>query len=210
MKNGMKKVLSAALTLVTLAVTSVAASAMDYPPENTPVVPTPSAPSAGMAPVVVSQSVSAPKADITNAVSNILSSADSKDAVASVTVKATSSLPVSASAIKSLAQSKTGVLEFVAPKATISIDASTIKKATKVDLSSKVYSTSKKAVIDFRSDKAFGCEVKVAFTDCKMSKAKLRNAKVYCDGELVDVEIEFNDDGDPVIAITKGGKWEIK
>ncbi len=215
MKNGMKKVLSVALTLVTLAATSVAASAAGYPDEAVPTAPSVSSRPVGMPAATTAaaseQAVSAPKAEITNAVTEILSSAaDTEDAVASVAVKATTSLPVSASAIKSLAKAKTGTLEFVAPKATLSIEASTIKKATKVDLSSKVYSTAKKAVIDFRSDKAFGCEVKVAFTDCKMSKARLKNAKVYCDGELVDIEIEFNEDGDPVIAITKGGKWEIK
>ena len=209
MRNGMKRTLSVALTFITVAATAATAYATGY---SQPIE----------VPAAVVESVAAPKADIDEAVKDLedlaVEAADSEDGeeapVVQKEVKSTSNLPVSASAIKSLRSlaksDKDAVLEFVAPKATLSIAASTIKSVKKVDLSSKVYSTDKKAVIDFRSNKTFGCEVKVTFTDCKMSAARLKNAKVYCDGELVDIEIEFDEDGNPVIAITKGGKWEIK
>ena len=73
----------------------------------------------------------------------------------------------------------------------------------------KVYSSAKRAVVKMRSKKDFGCEVKIALTNCKMSAEKLENAHVYCDGEDLG-PVVLNEDGVPVITVTKGGTYEIK
>lgn len=189
--KGMKKAISVVLTVLMTAALAVTVYAADY-----------SSPLTNMAP-----SVSVATAGVKDALKTTV------NGTASIEVKTTASLPVSASTIKSLKASKDGVLEIKAPKATISIDAATVKKVVKVDLSSKIYSSAKKAVVDFRasSKKKFNCEVKITLTDCKMSKEKLANAHLYRDGEDLGTEfIEINEAGQPVITVTTGGKYEIK
>lgn len=194
MKHGMKKALSAAIALMTTATLAITAYAMNYDIN-------PSFPSAN------SESVSVSTETIKDAVDKAVS--DEGGAVASVEVKSTVSLPVSSSVMKSLSQSEDEILEIVSPKATISIDSSTITKVRKVDLSSKIYSSKSRAVVRFRSKANFGCEVKITLTNCKMTEAALAKAHVYCDGEDLG-PVELDENGNPVITVTKGGKYEIK
>ena len=195
MKHGMKKALSAAIALMTTATLALTVYAMDYDIN-------PSYPSANSA------TVSASTEDIKHAVDKAVS-AEEGGAVASVEVKSTVALPVSSSVMKSLSQAKDEILEIVAPKATMSIDSSTITKVRKVDLSSKIYSSKSRAVVRFRSAANFGCTVKITLTDCKMSPAALAKAHVYCGDEDLG-PVELDEDGNPVITVTKGGKYEIK
>lgn len=202
MKKGMKRIVSAILAAMTAATLAVTAFAADYamPPvfNDTP-----------------SETVSVTTQEMKEAIAGVI--ADTADGAASeaektsvVTVNAnsTKTLSVSASVLKALDKADT-VLDIVAPKATITIDASTITKTRKVDLSMKTYSSEKRAVIKMRSKKNFGCEVKITLTDCKMSEAKLAKAHVYCDGEDLG-PVELDENGKPVITITKGGTYEIK
>lgn len=190
MRNGMKKALSVAvavLTTATLAVTAFAADYADVPVFNS----TPS------------ETVSVK----TEEVKDVIAKAD--NAAASVEVSSTQNLSLNASVMKALAGSKNTVLEIVSPKATISIDASTITKTRKIDLSAKVYGSEKRTVVKMRSVKDFGCEVKITVTSCKLSAAKLAKAHVYCDG--VDLgAVELDENGNPVITVTKGGTYIIK
>lgn len=62
---------------------------------------------------------------------------------------------------------------------------------------------------DMRSKKDFGCEVKITVTTCKMSAEKLATAHVYCDGEDMG-PVELDENGNPVITVTKGGEYIIK
>lgn len=192
--KGMKKAISAILTVLTTAALAATVYAADY---GTP-------PSVAV-PATSSSSAAADRAG--DAVKAVVS--DGKVAAEAVAVKSTNVLPVSSSVIKALQESETAVLTISAPKAKISIDAATITKVTKVDLSAKIYSSEKRAVVDFRSNKKFGCDVKVTLTNCKMSAELLAKAHVYCDGEDLGA-VELNDAGQPVITVTKGGKYEIK
>ncbi len=195
MKHGMKKALSAAIALMTTATLAITAYAMNYQIN-------PSYSSSNSASVSVSTET------IKDAVDNAVSEEEG-GSVASVEVKSTVSLPVSSSIMKSLSKSEDEILEIVAPKATMTIDSSTITKVRKVDLSSKIYSSKSRAVVRFRSTANFGCTVKITLTDCKMSKAALAKAHVYCGDEDLG-PVELDEDGNPVITVTKGGKYEIK
>ena len=189
MKKGMKRIVSAILAAMTAATLAVTAFAADYavPPAFTD---TPS------------QTVSVSNSELKEAVSN------ASEGTIAVKANSVKTLSVSASVLKALDKADS-VLEIVSPKATVSIDASTITKTRKLDLSMKTYSSAKRAVVKMRSKKDFGCEVKIILTDCKMSEAKLAKAHVYCDGEDLG-PVELDENGNPVITVTKGGTYEIK
>lgn len=189
MKKGMKRFISAVLATMTAATLALTAFAADYaaPPVFTD---TPS------------QTVSVTTSELKEALS------DTSEGTVTVNANSVKTLSISASVLKNLDKADS-VLEIVSPKATVSIDASTIKKTRKLDLSMKIYSSTKRAVVKMRSKKDFGCEVKIALTDCKLNKEKLANAHVYCDGKDLG-PVELNEDGVPVITVTKGGTYEIK
>lgn len=190
MNKGMKRILSAALAAMTAATLAVTAFAADYaePPAFT------STPS---------QTVSVTTSELKEAVKNTANEG-------TVTVQANSvkTLSVGASVLKALDKAD-AVLEVVTPKAVVTIDAATITKTRKLDLSMKVYSSTKRAVVKMRTKKDLGCEVKIALVDCKMSAERLAKAHVYCDGEDLG-PVELNEDGVPVITVTKGGTYEVK
>lgn len=198
MRNTAKKLASAVIALAMTAAMSVTAYAADYA-----VVP------------VFNQSASESTPASSDEMSSAISSAatidvDGEDkAVATVTVTSTANLAVKPSVLKDLAKKDGGVLEIVAPKATISIDASTITKARNVDLSMKVTNSKARTIINFKSKKIFGCEVKITLTECKLSAKKLASAHWYLDGEDMG-PVELDEDGNPVVTLTKGGKVEVK
>lgn len=209
MKNTLKKVVSAAVAVLTTAVLTVTAYAADYA----------QAPSFSDTP---KESVSVKSEEISAAIDNAVvieadkgtdkDSASSKaeeKKVATVEVKSTKNLTLSPSVMKKLDKNEGTVLEIVSPKAVISIDASTITKARKIDLSMKVYGNTAKSVVRMETNKKFGCEVKIEVTSCKLSAKKLAKAHVYCNGEDLG-PVELNEDGIPVITATKGGTYEIK
>lgn len=194
MRNTAKKLASAILALAMTAALSVTAYAADY----------------GLAPVPAttpSASTPATTEELTDAVTSVVESASG--AVANVKVATTVGLTVKPTVLKELAQKADGVLEIVAPKATISIDASTITKARNVNLSMKVTNTKSRTVINMASKKDFGCEVKITITSCKLSAEKLKSAHWYLNGEDMG-PVELDEDGNPVVTLTKGGKIEIK
>ncbi len=201
MRNTAKKLVSAVAALTMVASMSMTAFAADY--ASAPVIPSSS-----------SASSSATTEEISGAIDNAVDADDSEgeeDAkkVATVEVKSTKNLSVKPSTIKDLAKKEDTVLEIVAPKATISIDSSTIKKAKNVDLTVKIVNSKSRTKLDFRSKKDFGCEVKITLTECKMSAEKLKNAHWYLNGEDMG-PVELDEDGNPVITLTKGGEVEIK
>ncbi|MDE7279495.1 MAG: hypothetical protein K2N26_07205 [Oscillospiraceae bacterium] len=194
MRNNAKKLAGAVIALAMAASMSVTAYAADY----------------GMVPVYgssASESTPATSEEMTSAISGAVEDGDK--AVATVTVTSTKDLAVKPSVLKELAKKDGGVLEIVAPKATVSIDASTITKARNLDLSMQVTNSKSRTVINLRSKKAFGCEVKITLTECKMSAKKLASAHWYLDGEDMG-PVELDEDGNPVVTLTKGGKVEIK
>ncbi len=189
MKKGMKRLISAILATMTAATLAITALAADY----------------AMPPVFTStpsQTVSVSTSELKEAVSN------ASDAAVSVKANSVKTLSISASVLKALDKAE-AVLEIVSPKAIITIDSETITKTRKIDLSMKVYSSAKRAVVKMRSNKDFGCEVKITLTNCKMSEEKLADAHVYCDGADLGA-VELNENGAPVITVTKGGTYEIK
>ncbi len=189
MNKGMKRLISAVLataTAATLALTALAADYAEPPVFNT----TPS------------QTVSVATSELKEAVTN------ASEGSVTVTTNTVKTLSISASVLKALDKAD-AVLEIVSPKATVSIDASTITKTRKLDLAMKTYSSAKRAVIKMKSKKDFGCEVQIVLTKCRMSAEKLANAHVYCDGEDLG-PVVLNDEGQPVITVTKGGTYEIK
>ena len=195
MRNTAKKLASAILALAMTAAMSVTAYAADY----------------GLVPVfssTASESTPATTEELTNAVTSATESAKG-GAVAKVEVATTVGLTVKPTVLKELAKKDGGVLEIVAPKATISIDASTITNARNVNLSMKVTNTKSRTVINMTSKKDFGCEVKITLTGCKMSAEKLENAHWYLNGKDMG-PVELDEDGNPVVTLTKGGKIEIK
>ncbi len=201
MRNTAKKLVSAVAALTMVASMSITAFATDY--AGAPVIPSGS-----------SASSSATVEEISGAIDNAVDADDSEGEgenkkVATVEVKSTKNLSVKPSTIKDLAKKEDTVLEIVAPKATISIDSSTIKKAKNVDLTVKIVNSKSRTKLDFRSKKDFGCEVKITLTECKMSAAKLKNAHWYLNGEDMG-PVELDEDGNPVITLTKGGEVEIK
>lgn len=191
MRNSAKKLASAILALAMTAAMSVTAYAADY----------------GLAPVPTttpSASTPATTEELTSAVESTKGGATAK-----VDVASTVGLTVKPTVLKELAKKDGGVLEIVAPKATISIDASTITNARNVNLSMKVTNTKSRTVINMASKKDFGCEVKITLTGCKLSAEKLENAHWYLNGKDMG-PVELDDDGNPVVTLTKGGKIEIK
>lgn len=190
MRKGMKRIVSAVIAAVSAATLALTALAADYT-------------SAPIFPSTPSQTTSVSTSELKETVS-----AAAKGETATVTVSSVKTLSLTSSVIKALDKADS-VLKIEAPKAEIEIDASTITKVRKVDLSMKVYSSAKRAVVDMRSKKDFGCEVKITLTKCKMSAERLAKAHVYCDGEDLG-PVELNEDGLPVITVTKGGKYEIK
>jgi len=204
MRNSSKKIASAVIAITMVASMSVTAFAADYG------VVIPVSSSASSTTPVTEEAVESAIEEAIGASDS--ESADSKEdasKVATVTIASTKNLSVKPSILKTLAKSENTVLEYVAPKATISIDSSTIKKARKIDLTMQVVNSKSKTTIDMRSKKSFGCEVKITLTKCKMSKAKLKAAHVYCDGEDLG-PVELDENGNPVITVTKGGEYTIK
>lgn len=213
MRSDIKKLLSTAIAVVMTASMSATVFAADYGQE--PVFPsTPSTSSSATSSEIstaISEAVSSAVADAVTAEST--GDTDSSDkseakATAVVEVKSVKSLTIKSTTIKDLV--KSGVtLEIVSPTATVTIDPATVTKARKVDLSMKVVNTTSRTKVDFKSKKDFGCEVKITLTACKMSAKKLANAHVYCDGEDLG-PVELDEDGLPVITVTKGGEYVIK
>lgn len=195
MRNTAKKLASAILALAMTAAMSVTAYAADY----------------GLVPVfssTASESTPATTEELTSAVTSATETSKG-EAVANVQVATTVGLTVKPTVLKELAKKDGGVLEIVAPKATISIDASTITNARNVNLSMKVSNTKSRTVINMASKKNFGCEVKITLTGCKMSTEKLEKAHWYLNGKDMG-PVELDEDGNPVVTLTKGGKIEIK
>lgn len=209
MRNDMKKLVSSVIAVVMTVSMSATAFAADYGLEPSfPITPSGSS-SATSAEIsaAVEKTEEKVKEVVDSAVANAVDS-DSSATTASVEVKSVKSLTITSSTIKKLV--KSGVaLEIVSPNATITIDPDTITKARKIDLSMKVVNSTSRTKIDFKSKKDFGCEVKITLTACKMSAKKLANAHVYCDGEDLG-SVELNEDGVPVITVTKGGVYEVK
>lgn len=198
MRKTAKKLASAVIALAMTAAMSVTAYAADY--AYVPVF------NSG-----ASESTPATSDEMSSAISSAVeTTTDGEDkAVASITVSSTKDLAVKPSVMKDLAKKDNGVLEIVAPKATISIDASTVTKARNVDLSMKVTNSTARTIINLRSKKNFGCEVKITLTECKLSAKKLASAHWYLDGEDMG-PVELDEDGNPVVTLTKGGKVEVK
>lgn len=209
MRKSAKRLISAVVAAVSAMTMALSVSAADYA----------SNPAYSGAP---SQSVSASTSDIKQAVKDTVTAAiadaaksDSDNsgsdttAVAAVEVKSTRNLKITPSIMKDLAKSDNATLKISTPKATISIDSSTITKARNIDLSMNVVNSAKKTTIDMSSKKDFGCEVKITVTTCKMSSEKLAKAHVFCDGEDLG-PVELDEDGNPIITVKKGGKYEIK
>lgn len=208
MRSDMKKLLSTAIAVVMTASMSATVFAADYGQE--PVFPSTPSTSSSATSSEISTAISEA---VSTAVADAVTAADSSDkseakATAVVEVKSVKNLTIKSTTIKELL--KSGVtLEIVSPTATVTIDPDTVTKARKVDLSMKVVNTTSRTKVDFKSKKDFGCEVKITLTACKMSAKKLANAHVYCDG--VDLgPVELDEDGLPVITVTKGGEYIIK
>ena len=194
--KGIKKLVGAYVAVIATAALAVTAFAADYA-----VVP------------VFGGDTSNTVSVTTEAVSSAIDSAvavDTADAkAATVEVNSVAQLTLNPSVLKKLDKTEDTVLKIVSPKVTISIDSSKITKARKVDLSMKMSNSSKKTVIKMRSRKDFGCEVQITVTSCKLSAAALKTAHVYCDGEDLG-PVELDENGLPVITVTKGGTYEIK
>ena len=194
--KGIKKLVGAYVAVIATAALAVTAFAADYA-----VVP------------VFGGDTSNTVSVTTEAVSSAIDSAvavDTADAkAATVEVNSVAQLTLNPSVLKKLDKTEDTVLKIVSPKVTISIDSSKVTKARKVDLSMKMSNSSKKTVIKMRSRKDFGCEVQITVTSCKLSAAALKTAHVYCDGEDLG-PVELDENGKPVITVTKGGTYEIK
>lgn len=195
MKKYTKKLTCIILSVAAAAVLTVAAFAAEYA----------SAPSFSDKP---SQSTNVTTGALNNAISDAVKD-DSGVAVATIEAASTKNITLSANVMKALAKKENVILSIETKEVTLEIDASTVKNTKKVNLSMDVKNTNKKTVIDFRSNAEFGCEVKVIVHNCLLSEKQLEKAHVYCDGEdLGPVEIDEN--GFPVITVTKGAKYEIK
>ena len=194
--KGIKKLVGAYVAVIATAALAVTAFAADYA-----VVPV----FGGDTFNTVSVTTEAVSSAIDSAVA--VDTADAK--AATVEVNSVAQLTLNPSVLKKLDKTEDTVLKIVSPKVTISIDSSKVTKARKVDLSMKMSNSSKKTVIKMRSRKDFGCEVQITVTSCKLSAAALKTAHVYCDGEDLG-PVELDENGLPVITVTKGGTYEIK
>lgn len=204
MNNISKRIVSVITAVVAAAAMSVTAFAADY----------------GSAPSYPNTSSTAPSAT-TDEVKESIDSAikDSKEGTAKVEVENTKSLVLTADTLKKLAKTGDGTLEIVSPKVTISINADSIKNAARTNLSASVKNTKSSTTVKFATKAKFGCEVKVAVTSCKMSKAALEKAHVYVSkvdpktGETVTTDlgpVELDENGVPVITVAQGGEYTIK
>lgn len=204
MNNISKRIVSVITAVVAAAAMSVTAFAADY----------------GSAPSYPNTSSTAPSAT-TDEVKESIDTAikDSKEGTAKVEVENTKSLVLTADTLKKLAKVGDGTLEIVSPKVTISIDANSVKNAARTNLSLSVKNTKSSATVKFATKAKFGCEVKVAVTSCKMSKAALEKAHVYVSkvdpktGETVTTDlgpVELDENGVPVITVAQGGEYTIK
>ena len=187
MKVSFKKFVSMALAVVTTFALTATAFAADYYAE--PVFPT-----------------STPSTSVTT--SEMSSAISSSSDVATVEVKSERSIYVGASVMKKLAKSGKSLV-IKSDDATITIDGSSITNVKKINLSMKIVNTANKTTIRMKSKSDLGCEAKIVVTTCKMSAEKLAKAHVYCDGEDLG-PVELNEDGYPVITVTKGGTYTIK
>lgn len=205
MNKSSKRIVSVFAAVVLAAAMSVSAFAADY----------------GSAPSYPNTSSTAPSAT-TDEVKESIDTAikDSKgEGTAKVEVENTKSLVLTADTLKKLAKTGDGTLEIVSPKATISIDADSIKNASRTNLSVSVKNTKSETTVKFATKAKFGCEVKVAVTSCKMSKKALEKAHVYVTkvdtktGETVTTDlgpVEIDENGVPVITVAQGGEYTIK
>lgn len=195
MRNVIKKAVSALLAVMTTAALSVTAFAAPVgyvtDPEFSASIPSAGASAGAPAGAVVSATV-------------VESSSGGSVEAASL-----GSLTLRSSALKDLKQTPGAVLKIESKAATVSIDSATVTKARKIDLSMQVYGSATRSVIDMRSKKDFGCEVQITVKNCKLSAKRLASAHVYCDGEDLG-PVELDENGYPVITVTKGGKYIIK
>ncbi len=211
MRNSAKKLVSAIIAVTMTASLSITAFAAEYalvPTFNSTPADESSATSSEMTDSIVNAVESAVGEAVDAGSDEDAADVETK-AVATVTVASTKNLEVKPTVMKTLAKADNTVLQIVAPKATVSIDSSTIKKARNIDLSMQIVNSKSRTKIDMRSNKNFGCEVKITLTACKMSAAKLKTAHVYCDGEDLG-PVELDENGVPVITVTKGGEYVIK
>lgn len=196
--KGIKKLVGAYVAVIATAALAVTAFAADY--AFVPVF-------SGDTSTTVSVTTETVASAIDSAVAVDTAAGDSK--AATVEVNSVAQLTLNPSVLRKLDKTEDTVLKIVSPKVTISIDSSKITKARKVDLSMKMSNSAKKTVIKMRSRKDFGCEVKITVTSCKLSAAALKAAHVYCDGEDLG-PVVLDENGLPVITVTKGGTYEIK
>lgn len=195
MKKSTKRLTCAALAVSAAAALAVAAFAADYA----------SAPSFSDTP---SQSAAVTSGVLNSAIDNA-SENDEGVPVAVIEAASTKNITLSATVMKKLAEKENVILSIRTDEAIIEIDGYSITNTKKVNLSMDIENSSKKTVIDFVSSADFGCEVKVIVLGCKLSAEKLEEASVYFNGTDMGY-VDINDDGNPVITVTKGGKYEIK
>lgn len=208
MNKSSKRIVGVFAAVVLAAAMSVSAFAADYG----------SAPSYSD---TTSTSSSTTSEEVGNSIDDAVKNADSEsgEVKATVEVENTKNLILTADVLKKLKKTEDGALEIVSPKLTISIDAGSIKNATKINLSSSVSNTTKSTTVKMATKAKFGCEVKITVTSCKMSKAALKKAHVYVTvkdpktGKDVTKDlgsVELDENGNPVITATQGGTYEIK
>lgn len=191
MKNSVKKIVSMALAVATTCAVAVTAFAADY--STTPVFP-----------------ATIPETSVTTStLNNALNSVTEESGEAVIEVKSERSIAVNASVMRKLADSEDKTLTIKSEDVTISINASTVTNVKKVNLSMNVVNSASQTIINMKSKAELGCEAKIVVTSVKMSAEKLAKAHVYCDGEDLG-PVELNEDGYPVITVTKGGRYVIK
>ena len=195
MKKTTKRITCAALAVSAAAALAVAAFAADYA----------SAPSFSDTP---SQSTTVTSGELNSAIDSAKENAEGIP-VAVIEAASTNNITLSATVMKKLAEKEDVILSIRTDEVIIEIDGYSITNTKKVNLSMDIENTSNKTVIDFVSSADFGCEVKVIVLNCKLSADKLEEAHVYCGGEDLGY-VEINDDGNPVITVTAGGKYEIR
>lgn len=208
MNKSSKRIVSVFAAVVLAAAMSVSAFAADYG----------SAPSYSD---TTSTSSSTTSEEVSNSIDEAVKNADSEsgEVKATVEVENTKNLILTADTLKKLKKTENGTLEIVSPKLTISIDADSIKNATKINLSSSVSNTKKSTTVKLVTKSKFGCEVKITVTSCKMSKAALEKAHVYVTTKdprtgkdvITDLgPVELDENGYPVITAKQGGEYTIK
>lgn len=185
--KSVKKIVSIVCAFVMTASVAVTAFAADYAQPVGPIAPT-------------------------EPTTSTVSATEVKDLADNGTVAvnvSSSRLVIKPSTLKTLAAKDDAAIEFVSPKTTITIESDSVKKVARIDLSMKVTNSASRTRIKMKSNKEFGAEVKITVTSCKMSAKALAKAHVYCDGEDLG-PVELDENGKPVITVTKGGVYEIK